>query len=120
MGSDETLRKLLADAAERGIRYRESCGNRSVAPSPEAVAAVPGFVEPLPENGCPIRKVEINESVEMIILDTEWYLAKWDRYPTINDDCEFRTRSRFFDEFESLIKKARLRGGKGKGRGRAR
>ena len=61
----------------------------------------------LPENGCPIRKVEINESVEMIILDTEWYLAKWDRYPTINDDCEFRTRSRFFDEFESLIKKAR-------------
>ena len=61
----------------------------------------------LPENGCPIRKVEVNETTEIIIVDTEWYLAKWDKYPTINDDCEFRTRSRFFDEFESLIKKAR-------------
>ncbi|MBT8236993.1 MAG: metallophosphoesterase, partial [Bacteroidia bacterium] len=61
----------------------------------------------LPEDGCPIRKVEINEAIELIVVDTEWYLTKWDKHPTINDDCEIRTRSRFFDEFESLIKKAR-------------
>ncbi|MGB5357275.1 MAG: metallophosphoesterase, partial [Eudoraea sp.] len=42
----------------------------------------------LPENGCPIRKVEINEEVELIIVDTEWYITKWDKHPTLNDDCE--------------------------------
>ncbi|SFC80627.1 Calcineurin-like phosphoesterase [Algibacter lectus] len=61
----------------------------------------------LPEDGCPIEKVEISDEVEMIIIDTEWYLANWDKHPTINDDCEIKTRTRFFEELESLIKKAR-------------
>ncbi len=61
----------------------------------------------LPKNGCPIKKVDINDQIVMIIIDSEWYLTKWDTHPTINDDCEFRTRSKFFDEFESLVKKAR-------------
>jgi hypothetical protein len=43
----------------------------------------------------------------LIIIDSEWYLSNWDNYPTINDDCEFNTRTKFFDEFESLVKKAR-------------
>lgn len=57
MAHDDTLRKLLADAAERGIRYRETCGERPVAPSAEAIAAVPRLVEPMPENGCPDDEV---------------------------------------------------------------
>lgn len=61
----------------------------------------------LPEDGCPIRKVEINDEVELIVVDTEWYLTKWDKFPTLNDNCEIRTRNRFFLEYESLIKKAR-------------
>jgi predicted phosphodiesterase len=61
----------------------------------------------LPEDGCPIEKVEISDDVEMIIIDTEWYLANWNKHPTINDDCEIKTRTRFFEEFENLIKKAR-------------
>jgi glutamate/tyrosine decarboxylase-like PLP-dependent enzyme len=52
MEHDETLRKLLADAAERGIRYRETCGDRPVAPTAEAITAVDRLVEPLPEAGC--------------------------------------------------------------------
>ena len=39
------------DAAERGAAYRESLGDRPVAPSPDAVDAVTGFVEPLPSEG---------------------------------------------------------------------
>ncbi len=61
----------------------------------------------LPENGCPIEKVDINDDIVLIIIDSEWYLSNWDHFPTINDDCEFNTRSKFFDEFESLVKKAR-------------
>ena len=61
----------------------------------------------LPKNGCPIKKVDINDKIVMIIIDSEWYFTNWDTYPAINDECEFRTRSKFFDEFESLVKKAR-------------
>ena len=57
MDKDETLRALLTDAAERGICYRETCGDRSVAPTADAVAAVPTLVEPLPEQGCPDHEV---------------------------------------------------------------
>ena len=61
----------------------------------------------LPENGCPIEKVEVSEDIVMIVIDTEWYLTNWDKHPTINDDCEIKTRFKFFEAFESLIKKAR-------------
>ena len=61
----------------------------------------------LPENGCPIEKVKINDDVVLIIVDSQWYLTNWDKHPTINDDCEIKTREQFFTEYESLIKKAR-------------
>lgn len=61
----------------------------------------------LPENGCPIKKVEINDSTVLIVIDSHWYLTNWNKHPTINDDCEIKTREQFFDEFEGLIKKAR-------------
>ena len=61
----------------------------------------------LPVNGCPIENRHISEDIELIIIDSEWYLTNWDSHPTINDDCEIKTRSKFFDELEGLIKKAR-------------
>ena len=61
----------------------------------------------LPENGCPIEKVDVSDDIVMIIIDSEWYLTNWDKHPTINDDCEIKTRFKFFEELESLIKKAR-------------
>ena len=61
----------------------------------------------LPENGCPITKVKISDEVALIIVDTQWYLENWDDNPTMNDDCDIKTRKDFFLEFESLIKKNR-------------
>ncbi len=61
----------------------------------------------LPENGCPIDKVHISDDIELILIDTHWYITNWDKHPTINDDCEIKTRQTFLDEFSSLIKKAR-------------
>ncbi|MEM9678799.1 MAG: metallophosphoesterase [Bacteroidota bacterium] len=61
----------------------------------------------LPEKGCPIEKVDITDDIVLIIVDSQWYITKWDKHPKINDGCEFKTRARFIDEFESLIKKAR-------------
>lgn len=61
----------------------------------------------VPENGCPVEKVQISTNIELIIIDSEWYLTNWDKHASINDDCEIKTRSKFFDEIEGLIKKAR-------------
>jgi len=48
---------LLDDAARRGIAYRQSCGDRAVAPSEAAVAAVERLLEPLGEEGLPDAEV---------------------------------------------------------------
>jgi len=61
----------------------------------------------LPENGCPITKVKVSADVTLVIVDTQWYLENWDDNPTMNDDCDIKTRKDFFLEFESLIKKNR-------------
>ncbi|SNY94587.1 metallophosphoesterase [Flagellimonas pacifica] len=59
----------------------------------------------LPDNGCPIEKIEVSDNILVIAIDTEWYLTNWDKHPTMNDDCEIKSRTRFFEELESLIKK---------------
>ena len=59
----------------------------------------------LPENSCPIEKVDLSDEVVLLVLDTQWYLENWDKNPTKNDDCEIKTRQQFFEEFESLVKK---------------
>ncbi|WP_318310529.1 metallophosphoesterase [Flagellimonas crocea] len=60
-----------------------------------------------PENGCPIEEIEISENILVVAIDTEWYIVNWDKHPTMNDECEIKTRSRFFEELESIIKKNR-------------
>ncbi|WP_411893369.1 metallophosphoesterase [Winogradskyella sp. A2] len=61
----------------------------------------------LPENGCPIEKVNISDDIVLIIVDSHWYVTDWDNYPTINDECDIKTRIDFLDELRSEIKKAR-------------
>src|SRR6218665_941494 len=60
----------------------------------------------LPKKGCGIDHVDINENVSLIVIDSEWYLQKWDKHPTINEDCDIKTRELFFDELESEINKS--------------
>ncbi len=61
----------------------------------------------LPENGCPLEHINISDDIVLLIVDTQWYLEDWNKNPTMNDDCEIKTRDKFFDEFESLVKKNR-------------
>ena len=39
------------------------------------------------------------------LLDTQWYLTDWDKHPTINDECEIKTRNEFILEIEGELKK---------------
>ncbi|WP_292946848.1 metallophosphoesterase [Olleya sp. UBA1516] len=59
-----------------------------------------------PENGCPLEVVEVSDGIELIIIDTQWYLENWNDHPTINDECEIKTRERFLLELEGEFKKA--------------
>ena len=58
-----------------------------------------------PEDGCPMKKIEISDDIVVIAIDTEWFLTNWDKHPTINDDCEIKDREKFFQELEGEIKK---------------
>jgi len=58
-----------------------------------------------PEDGCPIERIEISDQVVLLVIDTQWYLARWDKHPTINDECEIKTRGEFIDELEGELKK---------------
>ncbi|WP_225035226.1 metallophosphoesterase [Winogradskyella sp. SM1960] len=60
-----------------------------------------------PENGCPIEKINLSDDIVMLMVDSHWYITNWNNHPTINDDCEIKSRADFLDEFRSEIKKAR-------------
>ncbi len=61
----------------------------------------------LPKNGCALETVNINNDIVLLIVDSQWYITNWDKEPTINEDCDIKTRTAFLDEFRSEIKKAR-------------
>ena len=57
-----------------------------------------------PEIGCGLESIEISENIQLIVIDSQWYLEDWDRNPKINDDCEqIKTREAMFLELQSEI-----------------
>jgi hypothetical protein len=59
-----------------------------------------------PRVGCPIESIDLSKTVQLIIIDSQWYLAQWDKHPTINDDCDqIKTREQLFLEIEGEFKK---------------
>ena len=59
----------------------------------------------LPRKSCPIEDVKIDSTTTLITVDSEWFLEDWDNHPTINDNCDIKTREDFFDELESILNK---------------
>ncbi|GAA4271958.1 metallophosphoesterase [Aquimarina gracilis] len=59
-----------------------------------------------PKTGCALESIEISKNIQLIILDSQWYLEDWDKHPTINDNCpEIKTREAMLLEVESEFKK---------------
>ncbi|WP_435414511.1 metallophosphoesterase [Polaribacter aestuariivivens] len=59
-----------------------------------------------PENGCPLEKIEVSDDINIIVVDSHWFVTNWDNHPGINDECEIKTREKFFEEFEGMLKKS--------------
>lgn len=61
----------------------------------------------IPQNGCPIEKININENIVLLVVDSQWYITDWDKHPSINSQCDIKTREQFLAEFRNQIKKSR-------------
>ncbi|RRJ90127.1 metallophosphoesterase [Paenimyroides tangerinum] len=59
----------------------------------------------MPRNYESIDKVEINDEITLITIDSEWFIQDWNKYNKMNHGSEFRSREDFFEEFRSLINK---------------
>ncbi|MEX2350736.1 MAG: metallophosphoesterase [Flavobacteriaceae bacterium] len=59
----------------------------------------------LPKNGCPIESIELTESIQLVIVDTQWYLEDWNHHPLMNAKCKIKSREKFFEEIEGEVKK---------------
>lgn len=57
-----------------------------------------------PENGCPIEHQVINEDLDLILIDSKWFVSNWSRLVDINRKCtDIVTRRRFMEELEGYI-----------------
>ena len=63
----------------------------------------------LPEGGCGLKKVDINDDLTLIVIDSRWFIMDWNDDPKMNDNCDIKTRERFIDELWSLFKKNRYK-----------
>lgn len=57
----------------------------------------------LPKNSCPIDDISLTKDIKLIVIDSEWSLIDWDKYPGINKGCDIKTREDFYTEFKDLI-----------------
>ncbi len=57
-----------------------------------------------PEIGCGLESISISENIQLIVLDSQWYLEDWDNNPRINDNCgKINTREAMFQQLIAEI-----------------
>jgi hypothetical protein len=65
-------------------------------------------IEVRPNNVCPLEYRKIADDIDMILVDSKWYVSNWDRVKNINEKCiDIKTRRRFIEELEGMIKDAK-------------
>lgn len=65
-------------------------------------------VEVEPNNICPLEYRKIADDIDMILIDSKWYISNWDRVKYINQKCsDIKTKRRFIEELEGMIKDAK-------------
>jgi hypothetical protein len=60
-----------------------------------------------PDIGCGLEIIDISDNIQLIVIDSQWYLTNWDNHPLVNKDCaEIKTREAMFLEVETELKKS--------------
>ncbi|WP_167597657.1 metallophosphatase [Leeuwenhoekiella sp. ZYFB001] len=62
-------------------------------------------IEFWPNDGCP-REIENLEmdNVELLMIDSQWFLEDWDDHLYLNNKCDIKTRDDFFAKFKDDLK----------------
>jgi len=58
-----------------------------------------------PTGGCPLESFSVSKDVQLIVIDSQWYLEDWNTDPNINQNCEIKTREKFFIEIANELEK---------------
>lgn len=62
----------------------------------------------MPDNGCPGPDIlELNDQLVLVIIDSQWWMADWDKEPSIHDGCEVKNRFMFQFTLENILRKHR-------------
>ena len=59
-----------------------------------------------PNDGCASENESLSDEVELVMVDSQWFLEDWNEHPYINNKCDIKTREQFFVEFKDDIKDA--------------
>lgn len=57
----------------------------------------------LPQNGCGIESIQLNNEITLIFINSQWYLEDWDKHKKLNENCGIKSREEFFKEFENQL-----------------
>jgi len=58
------------------------------------------------KDGCPLKKVVLDNTTDLLLVDSNWILADWDKLPNINEGCEIKSKTAFYAEIEDEIVKS--------------
>ena len=58
-----------------------------------------------PNNGCPLESIEVGDDIQLVIIDSQWYLENWNTHASMNDKCQIKTRKKLLQEVAGEIKK---------------
>ena len=57
----------------------------------------------IPQNACGIEFISLSNEVELVAIDSQWFLEDWNEHTEINKGCSIKTREQFFDELDSHL-----------------
>ncbi|WP_378185157.1 ShlB/FhaC/HecB family hemolysin secretion/activation protein [Aquimarina sp. W85] len=64
-------------------------------------------VEYQEKNGCPLEYIDVNDQLAIIVVNSPWFIANWNKVEEINKKCtDIFTRRRFAEELEGYINDA--------------
>ncbi len=61
----------------------------------------------LPKNGCPLEIIDVSDDIELVLINSQWYIEDWSKVKGINDKCQIKTREQFAALLHSEMRKAR-------------
>jgi len=58
-----------------------------------------------PTGGCGMESISVTDNIQLIIIDTQWMLEDWNKSPSINKNCDIKTREEFLLKLKIELEK---------------